>query len=317
MKIDHLNYCRQFQKQATEFLRHPALSQLDRAQLSHAVDLCRASQKFILPDGGRFLDDSDLRALEGNTRLRLPYPFVALEYIAPRELAEDLPPLGQLFAGAAAGPGLGTSARRRIIFAREGEDGIVISFCVCRDSDGVWAVGETLVVPCTDYLFREQGKVFIKVRDESEPGRIEDWEIVSHDTNRHCDSVSTVLAFVNVLMCSNIRIERSEPQRVSGRKIKAALPFDTYHLLMVDVDRAAKSSSGDGAVPVGHRSLREHARRGHIVRPEGRRPYWRNATIVNFGRGGGKVKKDYRLRNTRRVHLPMPGPIVNQNSVTP
>ena len=80
MHSEHLNYCRQFRKQAAAKLAVPSLEKSQRFILTHLVDLCAASQKFILPDGGFLLVDKELRALSGGLPLRLPHQFIALEF---------------------------------------------------------------------------------------------------------------------------------------------------------------------------------------------------------------------------------------------
>jgi hypothetical protein len=96
---------------------------------------------------------------------------------------------------------------------------------------------------------------------------------------------------LNALACSNVHIERSEPKK-SSKKIKSALPFDTYHILTIDVP----GNSGGGMATGSHRSPREHLRRGHIRRLGDGRRIWVNATVVAAGRGAGVVTKDYAIR---------------------
>ena len=99
---------------------------------------------------------------------------------------------------------------------------------------------------------------------------------------------------LNALGCSNVQIERSKPKR-AGKKVKAALPFDAYHVLTID----APGRAGDRVVPTGpHRAPREHLRRGHIRRLADGRRTWVNATVVASGRRGGVIKKDYAIRCT-------------------
>lgn len=267
--MEHLNFCRQLIKQATELTSVPALPALDRARLEHAMDLCRASQKFLLPDGGRIFDDGELRALDDTERLRLPHPFIALEYRATRENCEE--------------PGMTELCTRRIIFVREGDDGIFITPAVRWDSNGIWWLMGECFIPSTSYLDRQNtkdGRAFVKVR----------WPR-GENISDYADEVSAVLSFLNALQCTNVHIERSE-KRKTGKKIKAALPFDTYHILTIDVPGRPSDKIGFGS---NHRSPREHLRRGHIRRLADKRRVWVNATVVSSG-CGGVVKKDYLVR---------------------
>lgn len=273
MNKEHLNYCRHLRKQITAQLAIPSLNQTQRVVANHVLDLCAASQKFILPDGGFLLFDAEFRALSADVPLHLPHSFVALEFY--------------LDAGR-------TKHERLILFVREHRDEpvLVLTIVYFDRTDGTWKTFPSCRIPVTGYFGQGQtdatGKdglrFFYLLKDDQVAG-------IEALTNQ---AVSCVLSFLNALECSNVRIERSEPRK-AGKKIKTAIPFDTYHVLTIDVGRSGECSVGAGGI--GHRSPREHLRRGHIVRPEGRRPYWRNATVVCAGRGFAKVEKDYRLRN--------------------
>lgn len=267
--MEHLNYCRQLVRQFKAMAEVPSIDPEKRAVVDHVIDLCRASQKFILPENGELLRDVELRALDDSEPLRLPHPFVALEFQAKLS-RKDGPPV---FA-------------RRVIFCREDEDGIYVRPAAHVDANGFWIVKRDAFIPKTHYLDRSNPKE-LKV-------------VAEYPTNEGASlgfkHVMIVLGFLNALQCSNVRTERSEPKK-SGKKIKTALPFDSYHVLTIDAPRKPGSASDACGIGGGsHRSPREHLRRGHIVRPEGRRPYWRNATIVNASRGLAKIEKDYRFR---------------------
>lgn len=98
-----------------------------------------------------------------------------------------------------------------------------------------------------------------------------------------------VLGFLNALACSNVTIERG-PAPKQGAKLKNSLPFDAYHTLVLRGPESASGNTGLG----GHRSPREHLRRGHIRRLESGNKVWVNATVVNAG-APGKILKDYVL----------------------
>lgn len=101
---------------------------------------------------------------------------------------------------------------------------------------------------------------------------------------------SVLLGFLNAISCSNVEILRSDPPKIKA-KLRKALPFDSYHLLTIDVRSQA---GGEASIGGSHRSPREHLRRGHIRRYESGLRVWVNATVVNPG-VGGKVHKDYRV----------------------
>lgn len=268
--MEHLNYCRQLALQAMNLLSIPSMDAASRPYFVQALDLCAASQKFILPLNGVLLDDVELRALDPDMELRLPHQFIAIEYRS-ESIAEEWAPV---------------RSTKRIVFARETDDGILISPAAYLDADGTWAMYGTVVLPRYGSFARPtSGPVWInKLRVVSTPDVLAD--------PRDFDSeVSVVLSFLNALACSNVHIERSEPKN-AGKKIKAALPFDTYHVLTIDVPGRPGERTGAGG---DHRSPREHLRRGHIRRLADGRRVWVNATVVSAG-SGGAVKKDYALR---------------------
>lgn len=269
--MEHLNYCRQLSKQLTDQIAMPSLSEVKRIAATHVLDLCVASQKFILPDGGFLLVDAELRALSADVPLRLPHPFVALEFY--------------LDAGR-------SRHERLILFVREhqSEQVLVLTVVYFDRTDGTWQIFPACRIPLTGYFGQGQAdatgkdglRFFHLMKDEHVDG------IEALTTQ----SVSCVLSFLNALACSNVRVQASHPKK-AGKKVKTALPFDTYHVLTIDVPGRACERGG----PTGpHRAPREHLRRGHIRRLADGRRIWVNATVVAAGRGAGVVKKDYALR---------------------
>lgn len=261
--MEHLNYCRQMVKQLTAVRQIPSVGEDEKLRATHLIDLAGASQKFILPDGGMLLEDNELKALDGAESLRLPHPFVALEW----------------------------PDTKSIIFAREHESSgdIAVTAVVHNKTNGCWDEWKTVYMSNTPHetiCSRRDGKAEIScMADQS----IHENDVASRAVR---SVLMVVLSFLNALQCSNVHIARSLP-RSSGKKVKAALPFDTYHVLTVDVPGRA----GDGVGATGsHRSPREHLRRGHIRRLSDGRRLWINATVVSAGRGAGVVKKDYALR---------------------
>lgn len=264
--MEHLNYCRQIAMLAKAKAQVPSLSDADRREALHLMDLCAASQKFLLPFDGKLLDDSEFRALDDSVPLRLPHQLIALEF------------RGLL------GSGDSQTEVRRVVFCSEDNEDIFVWPFAWLPENGTWATKPTLRLPKVGYLDRTNPKdvhfyAAVIGRDMTAA------EAASHD-------VSTLLGFCNALACSNVRFGRSEPKKL-GKKIKAALPFDAYHVLTIDVTANAGERTGLGGP---HRSPREHLRRGHIRRLADGRRIWVNATIVAAGRGGGAVTKDYALR---------------------
>lgn len=220
-----------------------------------AAVLADIAQKFILPTGGRVLQDPDFKAL-GND-IRLPFQDIALEYFEPAVFP------GQVLAS------------KRIVFASHVEDIILIIPAFFLDQDKRWAVLPAASILTKDWRYESGGIAFAKVDQ-----RIPD--------DQYRDEVSVLLCFLNALSCSNVHAH-AIPARKKG-KSKSALPFDEYHVLTIDVPNKSVAQSGQGGT---HRSPREHLRRGHIRRLQDGRAVWVNAAVIAAGRGAGKITKDY------------------------
>lgn len=254
--MEHLNYCRSLLM---------ALRQLKRPSKAEelAMTLAKVSIKFQLPSDGNLLDDAELRALDPSLPLSLPFDVIALEL---------------------------SRRQRSVIFAEQFDDEIVVHVATHVDLENraSWMAHETSWrIPRRDYINRAEAGYL------GFPGlRMYDSEVgwLAGGDNYWFQRV--LLGFVNALACSNVRITESRPKSY-GRKIKAALPFDTYHMLTIDSRPPTLSCAPASG---SHRSPREHLRRGHIRRLADGRRIWVNATVVAAGRGAGVVSKDYALR---------------------
>jgi hypothetical protein len=266
--MEHLNFCRQLTKQAASLISIPNIPAEVRTRALQLLDLSAISQKFMLPDGGHVIDDDELRGLGGDIPLRLPHPFVALEF-RPLEADGSAP------------------TSKTVLFVREHKDtdSICVTPAFFQKADGQWDWYDDALIPIHFYLNSDT------LTAHGKPTLLFAFP-ASSDQLVYAQLVSVVLGFLNALSCSNVGIERS-PARKSAKKAKDALPFDTYHVLTIDVPGRA----GERGAPTGpHRAPREHLRRGHIRRLADGRRIWVNATVVSAGRGAGVVKKDYALR---------------------
>ena len=268
MKTQQTNFCRQMTKQFSSKIGIPNFPTHNKQMLSHCIDLSVASEKFLLPSGGRLLDDKEFRALDELEPLNLPFPIIALEYFQHLENNN----LDQT-----------ETSTKRIIFARTRDDYIVITPVCWFDSQGIWAPFPEIGIPITGYLDRRAAMV---------DGRV---AIVANRINAHipfsdyADELGAFLCFMNALQCQNVRAERVLSNK-KNRKIKPSLPFDSYHILTIN---SQKGNSTPNECGHEHRHPREHLRRGHIRRLENKK-IWVNATVVNAGIGN-KLDKDYRL----------------------
>jgi hypothetical protein len=211
--------------------------------------------KFMLPDGGCAIDDFEIRGL-GDTELRLPFENIALEFRqGPHQKT------GKMVKG--------------IVSCQQLPESILIT-AFAGITGEEWRIGESFELPTKDHTDKTNRTWEPKVPEDGQKKGIAVW----------------VLLFLNALACSNVHIEKIE-QPKAGRKIKSKYPFDSYHVLTIDVPRRV----GEIGVATGpHRAPREHLRRGHIRRLSDGRRIWVNATVVAAGRGAGVVKKDYALR---------------------
>lgn len=272
MTIHPLNYCRSMVKQFTCSIAIPGFPPENKRMLSHAIDLAQASKKFIMPSGGRLFDDKELKALDETEALRLPYPMIAMEYEQTIQNDYD-EAMGRM-----------SKSSKRIVFARERDDHIYIFVCCWLDSMGMWGPLPTEVaIPVKMYLDRSKksldGRVSIRAQMQNQIAPMSDFG----------DEIGSLLCLLNSLQCSNVKIDHHVP-KVKGKKVKTAHAFDSYHFLTIDPPKQSSFTGASG----GHRSPREHLRRGHIRRLEDRK-IWVNASVVGTG-SAGKISKDYKVR---------------------
>jgi hypothetical protein len=281
--MEHTNYCRQMVKQFTAQANITSVPQWMKNFKSHCIDLARASHKFILPDGGRLYDDPEYKALDDTTPLNLPFPLIAIEFTRSDSYVNSK----TCFDGK-------VQPSKGLLFARERDDFIAITVVVFASHIGQWVPYPEVGIPRTGYLDRSQrqnGYVGFKLAQHQS-----DIYGVQIPASDYIDEVSALLCMLNILQCRNVHIEKSKISKTrkamqTGKN--GALPFDTYHILTID---APGKAAGKGAATGGHRSPREHLRRGHIRRLADGRRIWVNATVVAAGRSAGVVTKDYAVR---------------------
>lgn len=282
--MEHLNYCRQmtkgFQESFSKLQKISINAGFDEEQVKEvrlsmekAIELSGRSTKFFLPKGGVLLDDSELKALDESKELSLPFEFVAIEFEANiNQFVIELDSMPKF------------SSKKRIIFARHVDENIVCTPVFCAESTGRWATFYDFAIPRAHSLGdSENGRRSVTILAKNPAGP--DKDSISHDAN-------IVMCFINALACSNVKIERSNPKK-SG-KVKSALPFDTYHVLTVDVGNRGEDTQYAGTGT--HRSPREHLRRGHIRRLSDGRRIWVNAAVIGAGKGSGVITKDYVIK---------------------
>lgn len=268
-----LNYCRQF-VQYMNTINRQSTDPYVQYGIAFA-DSLKNAQKILLPTGGLVANQLDLefRALDRDQNLRLPYPEIVLEYAIDQSVEE----VGEQSA----------NLSKCIIYAAEFEvnEKWWVRVCIATydRKRSQWVPYPDVIFPAKGYL-RNVGKT-LQIAIQSRP----EYDSMITD-EEYMPFVFALLQFLNILACSNVGMERL-PNKLSkpNAKLKSPLPFDDYWVLHLNT--STKESEGKGG---SHRSPREHLRRGCIVRPEGRKPFWRNATVVNAGTLG-KITKDYKV----------------------
>jgi len=249
-----LNYCRQAVKDFTDYI---SLGLNKSEKLKAVIPMLVASEKFILPHGGIVLDDKEMRAIDVGEEVRLPFDVIALEYPFDNS--------------------------KFILLSFQDEKFLHI-WPFRKEGIGGWNLEAPFILSRTS---------LVAVRDKDGIGYLMDTYTIDGQKLPFGDSdwhASVLISFLNALACANVRSEVIKGRNKVAKHCKHALPFDDYRILTV-----GKSSERGQCLGISsNRSPREHLRRGHIVRPNERKPYWRNATVVNPGIGG-KILKDYRV----------------------
>ena len=220
-----------------------------------------------------------MRALDVSEKIHLPYPVIALEYEAlknNRSRNPDQKAPSQICS-------------RRLVLAYEAEEYIMVRPVFWYDQHRVWVEIPECALPRKDYLTRG-----VTNPEDGTPSVV--YVIAKQDervsTSDYADEVEALLHTLNVLQCANVRSEQLPPTKPTEKVKKDALPFDSYHVLTVDLStRDQNSGESLGGT---HRSPREHLRRGHIRRYQSGIKIFVQATVVNAG-VGGHVSKDYRM----------------------
>lgn len=253
--------------------------------------------KFVMPTDGK-LFDTKLAGLSENHRL--PYERILIEY----ECKSPGGMSSEVFGERATRP-----ANKRIVFAEQYEKTIAVASIVSfKDPYGndVWTVQPYIseIIPAN---LVDGANIEVTAPEGISTPVISQFLVDHFDMGGHAkktfgdawkehayfdmlDEVNCVLNLMEALSCKNVSAEQLpvKNNKLAQRK-KGALPYDLYHVLVVNSRSGEKSVDQGGS----HRSPREHIRRGHIRRlPSGN--IWVNSTIVNHG-NHGKVHKVYAL----------------------
>lgn len=269
-------------KQFHEDIKLPEVNKFNKLyfnNLPYLIKLAESSEKFLLPDSGRLYDDPDYKALDENEELKLPFNNICLEYFVP--YIEDNLNVSDVYVS------------KRIILAQQGKQ--LIRLHIVNFISNKWLYSGSIILPIINYLDRSlkiDGRVAIRCSPDP-IGNIIFTDFGHNElVKQHGDEIGCFLSFLNILRCSNVKTQINQPKKTNVKLKKDALPFDSYHILTIDLPHKEYCN---GEPKGDHRSPREHLRRGHIRRLNDGRRVWVNTAVINPG-VVGTVKKDYKLR---------------------
>ena len=289
--MQHLNYCRQalaqFSDERLSINAHfnnlcdeypPWAGNDNMVKSKHDVtSIMEQAIKFVLPKNGATIEDKKYKGIQSLGELKLPFDEFILEFETDRA------------ATTVTGP-----SKVIIILAKftDPPDKIAVLYIVYIPEVQRWLINPPLVVETKAYE-DSSGGLAVALQNVESGGVM---RFYTQELGAFGVMMEPVLNFLNALACRNVHIEKS-PARATkqGKKVKAALPFDDYHYLTVDVP--GRANSRINALGGSHRAPREHLRRGHIRRLESG-SIWVNACVVNAGIGS-KVEKSYLVRRAQ------------------
>ena len=259
--MEALNFCRQIKKAyADPSARDYIKKKLPKMPLDALIGALDEAVKFTLPDDGEIIEDPKLKGLNDIAELHLPYKSIVLEFVL-------------IYA----------KLKKIVVYAVEYETSIYVN--VWAGVDEGWISFGIVNIPKTNFMrYEADGEVSY---------RFKRLDVMEDEYKKDADLLSdlaagTLLRFLNALACSNVHTEKLPARKAS--KTLGALPFDDYHVLTID----RPTGNGNGHAGGGHRSPREHLRRGHIRRLSTGSKIWVNAAVINAG-AGGKIRKQYAL----------------------
>jgi hypothetical protein len=234
------------------------------------IEAMSAAPKFWLDEESVALDTSVGSSFQG--LLRLPFSTVVIEFPCAILRIKSKQPLIVDRSGRA----------KSILVAREmpNQSGVEVRTYLWRNYSPQWMpCGVAAILP-----FEYQGTW-------DEVVFAPEWvspAYVPHATMT--GSVWPVVSLCAFLSCLNVTTETVLPSdKINTKRLKRGqAPFDVYRVLTVE------AASGRGGAGDGHRSPREHLRRGHIRRLSPDKQVWVSSTVVNPG-APGRVNKTYRI----------------------
>ena len=259
----------------------------DRAIISQFADNIEKATHFVLPNGGRVLDD-ELAGIDG-VEVNLPYKIITVEFF--------------------------DQGNRCLVLTEQNEHGLYVTGCIYLE--GLWRPLPLTLRLSNPWHSAETGyyQYLTAVKEDTrKPGSIsvKGQVLVNFDSlykgiNRKSENVDhrkygvhmlsyashSVFELVEALSCRNVSaepIEKVDPA-VNARRVKAGkLPIYETKMLVIRTGNVDKQGQALGGT---HASPRQHLRRGHIRRLPGGN-VWINACVVGDPTKG-RIDKQYTI----------------------
>lgn len=277
-------------------------------------EILNSSIKFTLPDNGMLVEtDLGRPAVYEKERelLKLPFPIVALEYLAS-DLDDRLVEGNQISTKRIA---LAVDLDKVSVTVRATMDKLmpalssittennIAIFSLFYLEDTGWSCSLGCAVANKGFVSEDQSTV---VKNKGcvpvfaaalllTSGNPEDFAHLTESARLDtADEAITIVQFCAIMNCQNVDTMKIEaPEKLNRKRLSSGkLPFYEYHILMINplTSRINKADLGGT-----HASPRLHLRRGHIRRLSQERVVWVNASVVGNA-NNGIVDKSYLLK---------------------
>ena len=288
-----------------------------RKLFSGVTESLRAAPKFLLPDGGRVMEDEN-SVSRLYDQMRLPFACVALEYEAHGaidvsietrsskrialcwDLSQGVPAYLQNVLGCDSSPRK-TLAVQSLSFLDDHKTWLPIMGLLTIDLDEPIVKGTVAqhtktspeFVDLTKHRFKEQrastlvSSFSMKVHPylaEELTAPLSDERNIANLSADSSDELLAMISFAALTSCANVEFDVVPAVKMLNKKraAKGKEPFYDVRVLMLSGQgyQGSTQSGGASAGAAGHASPRTHLRRGHVRRlPE--KNVWVNASVIN------------------------------------
>jgi len=241
-------------------------------------DLIKRTVHFNIPCNGEIFDKD--RSYKGlvNLSLKLPFPFISLEFDTNSESR--------------------FLRNGKVVVVAYEEEETVETLCIFNLT-GLWHRNNFWFSISKDWdrSVERKGNGYVgqEILMVDEGSNVLEKEKAMYDYARiNCHlGAQSVLSLCEALACSNVStsiIQKAAPPLVAQkRERKGKLPIYETRMLTID---STNQGGGTGTIGGTHASPRTHLRRGHIRRLDDNRRIWVNACVVGKS-GNGIIDKQY------------------------